>query len=63
MNDQPRFQPGNRRQLLRRTLLLSMLLIVCQSKTILASASERGDPSRQIFREMTETYIDRSYGF
>ena len=40
-----------------------MLLIVFLSKTIPASASEPGEQSRQIFREVTETYTDRSYGF
>ena len=40
-----------------------MLLIVSLSRTIPVSAGEQGEQSRQMFREVTETYIDRSYGF
>jgi hypothetical protein len=41
-----------------------MLVTACLTSTILVSASEREEQhSRQIFREVTETYIDRSYGF
>ena len=40
-----------------------MLPIVFQSGTIPASAGEQAAQSRQMFREVTETYIDRSAGF